>query len=62
MGLRSEAPVVRPQQSPVGQADRCNLGAGADILLFVYAGKQVSHTRGRVGVDANLPRHLLEGC
>jgi hypothetical protein len=43
-------------------ADRCNLGAGADILVFVYWVKQRPHTRGRVGVDATIPRHLLEGC
>jgi hypothetical protein len=62
MGLRSVVLAVRSKQSPVGQADRCNLGIGADILLFVYGGKQVSHKRVRVCVDANLPRHLLEGC
>jgi hypothetical protein len=62
MGLRSVAPVVRSKQPPVGQADRCHLGGGADTFVFVYAGKQGSHTRGRVGVDAILPRHLLAGC
>jgi hypothetical protein len=54
--------VVRSKQTPVGLADRCNLGVGADIWVIVCGAKQGSHKRERVGINATLPGHLIEGC